>query len=74
MSTVVVNLNQFPNMSICSLARKMISAGHDPNKLLHVRRGSTKVFTKDLPLGYWAARRVRESKDGAWMRLELDTL
>lgn len=74
MSVVVVNLNQFPKMSICSLARKMIAAGHDPNKLLHIRRGSTKVFTKDLPIGYWAARRVRESKNAAWMTLELDSL
>lgn len=74
MSTVVVNLNQFPSMSICSIARKMVAAGHHPDKLLHIRRGCTKVFTDDLPLSYWAARRVRESKNGAWMRLELDTL
>lgn len=65
---VVCDLNQFPNKSCGAIARQMLKAGHDPQKLVHFKRGKTKIWTKDSPISYWAGLDVKESQDGRWMR------
>ena len=65
---IVVNLDQFPNTSCCSLARKMLAKGHDPEKLIEFRRGKTKVFKQNNSIRWWASRDARESENGQWMR------
>ena len=44
---------------ICTLARKLAEAGHDPAEELHVYRGSTLCFLP-RPLGLWAGLIVEE--------------
>ena len=65
---IVCELNQFPNKSCGAIARKMLQAGHAPEKLIHFKRGSTKIWTKDMPIAYWAGLEVKESENGQWMR------
>lgn len=65
---IVCDLNQFPNKSCCYIARKMLKAGHDPDKLVQFKRGKTKIWTKDYPISYWASKDVKESENGQWMR------
>ena len=65
---VVVDLGEFPGISCCAIARRMLKAGHDPQKLVHFKRGSTPIWVKDSPIGVWAGLDVRESENGQWMR------
>jgi hypothetical protein len=65
---IVCDLNQFTGKSCGAIARQMLSAGHDPSKLIHFKRGSTPIWTKDSPISYWAGLDVKESQDGRWMR------
>lgn len=65
---IVCDLNQFPNKSCGAIARQMLKAGHDPQKLVHFKRGSTPIWTEDKPISYWAGLDVKESQDGRWMR------
>ena len=69
MVTVVCDLNQFPNKSCGAIARQMLKDGHSPDKLVHFKRGKTKIWTNDSPIGVWAGLEVRESENGQWMRL-----
>ena len=65
---VVVDLGNFPGKSCCAIARRMLKAGHDPQKLVHFKRGKTPIWTKDSPISYWAGLDVKESQDSRWMR------
>lgn len=67
-TVVVVDLGNFPGKSCGAIARQMLKAGHDPDKLIHFKRGKTKIWTKDSPISYWAGLDVRESENGQWMR------
>lgn len=44
---------------ICTLARKLVEAGHDPATILHVYRGDTLCF-EPRPLGLWAGQTIEE--------------
>lgn len=66
---LVVNLNEYKGSSICALARHIIAQGYDPDRVVQFRRGSTKVFTTDHTLAWWAAKQPRESTKGEWMKL-----
>jgi hypothetical protein len=46
----------------------MLQDGHSPDQLIHFKRGKTKIWTKDSPIGVWAGLDVKESQDGRWMR------
>lgn len=65
---IICDLNRFPSKSCEAIARQMLKAGHDPQKLIHFKRGATKIWTKDYSIAYWAGLRVRESENGQWMR------
>ena len=65
---VVVDLGNFPGKTCCGIARKMLKAGYDPQKLVHFKRGSTPIWAKDSPISYWAGLDVRESENGQHMR------
>ena len=45
---------------ICTAARKMLALGVDPAEEIDVRRDGKPVFTRCLPVGWWAARTVVE--------------
>ena len=68
MVTVVVDLGNFPGKTCCAIARQMLRAGHDPQKLVHFKRGKTPIWAKDSPISYWSGLDVKESQDGRWMR------
>ncbi len=44
----------------CAAARKMLALGVDPAKQVDVRRDGKPVFTRCLPVAWWAARTVVE--------------
>ena len=72
MSPITFNLDtaKTETQSICSICRELIAEGHNPDTLIEFIRDTTPVF-KATPIGWWAARRVRESDDKGPMRLEL---
>jgi hypothetical protein len=47
---------------VCALARRLIAAGHDPNCILEVYRGSTLCFATTL--GTAAGLMVEDARDG----------
>lgn len=47
---------------ICTLARRLVEAGHDPADKLHVYRGGVLCF-RPAPLSMWAGLRVQERDD-----------
>ena len=44
---------------ICDLARKLVAAGHDPERVLSITRNGTLCF-EPIPLGIWAGMTVSE--------------
>lgn len=52
------------------LCRDLIKEGTDPEALIEFTRGKTPVF-RPTPVGWWAARRVREADSSGPMRFEL---
>ena len=62
---IVVNLESRRRGSpICTLARALIEAGHDPADKLHVYRAGVLCF-RPAPLSMWAGLRVKEADDEA---------
>ena len=45
---------------VCTAARRMLALGVDPAKQVDVRRDGKPVFTRCLPVAWWAARTVVE--------------
>ncbi len=59
---------------ICTAARKMLALGVDPAKEIDVRRDGMPVFTRCLPVEWWAARTVVEDgEQGPRIRLPRPT-
>ncbi len=55
---------------VCTAARKMLALGVDPAKQVDVRRDGKPVFTRCLPVAWWAARTVVEDgEQGPRIRL-----
>ena len=54
----------------CTAARKMLALGVDPAEEVDVRRDGKPVFTRCLPVAWWAARTVVEDgEQGPRIRL-----
>ncbi len=54
----------------CTAARKMLALGVDPAEEIDVRRDGKPVFTRCLPVAWWAARTVVEDgEQGPRIRL-----
>ena len=51
---------------VCELARKLVSAGHDPETLVSVIRHGIDAFVPEC-LGAWATRTVSEAATGTKM-------
>ena len=55
---------------VCTAARKMLALGVDPTEEIDVRRDGKPVFTRCLPVAWWAARTVVEDgEQGPHIRL-----
>ena len=66
---LIINLSDCPIGKSCgSIAGQLIKQGQDPVQAVRFVRGNTKVFNKDLTLGYWVGTRVKESTDSEWMK------
>ena len=59
---------------ICTAAREMLVLGVDPAEEIDVQRDGKPVFTRCLPVAWWAARTVVEDGDqGPIIRLLMPT-
>ncbi len=59
---------------VCTVARKMLALGVDPAEQVDVRRDGKPVFTRCLPVAWWAARTVVEDGEhGPRIRLLMPT-
>ena len=55
---------------VCTAAREMLALGVDPAEEIDVRRDGKPVFTRCLPVAWWAARTVVEDgEQGPRIRL-----
>ena len=71
---VIFDLNQYPPSTSCSQhCRNLIKAGHDPQTPIKFVRGQTPVFNETFTLKHWAERECIESRDGAWMRYQVNS-
>ena len=67
-STHVVDVSR--GCVTCTAARKMLALGVDPAEKIDVRRDGKPVFTRCLPVAWWAARTVVEDgEQGPRIRL-----
>lgn len=55
--------------SLCAIARELVARGNDPTTPICWTRNRVPIFTKDKPLGWWAARMVEEARDGHRIQL-----
>lgn len=67
---LTINLGEYASgTSICTLSRKLIREGMDPNTVVIFVRNSIPVFTDVRPLKHWAKLRVVESSGDHFPRL-----
>lgn len=69
LQTLDIDLSSHGSRSVCSLARRFIGMGVNPETLVTFYRGNTRCF-EPMKLGTWAGLAVVESENGRWMRFK----